>query len=236
MILENLLILEFLNEFQSGMQGPLSAGPCVRVAGHGMKKISTGMTLLLHFKLRALSVPHVGIDSGSSTLEINVTARSTSMCPRVLSGIQHCAASCPFPIREFRPLRSSCSGTKKTHCQKIALVLGFPGCFLLHKQRNGLTSSTQRMLLGHDAHSAGGSTSIPGAELPDVHHITPWAATFKVTCSSFLICSSNLLSKFKLVPWIFLLYSQMPIFRGAIVAKTIWLKLGWYCYNCMSLY
>lgn len=52
MILENLLILEFLNEFQSGMQGPLSAGPCVRVAGHGMKKISTGMTLL--FKLRAL--------------------------------------------------------------------------------------------------------------------------------------------------------------------------------------
>lgn len=139
-----------MHEFQSGMQGPLSPRPCVRVTEHGMK-ISTGMTLLLHFKnkLRALPVPHVGIDSGSSTLEINVTARSTSMCPRVLSGIQPCAAlpACPSPIRGFRPLRSSCSGTKKTHCQKIALVPGFPGCFLLHKYRNGLTLSTQRMLL-----------------------------------------------------------------------------------------
>lgn len=72
----------------------ISPGPCVRVARHGMKEISTGMTLLLHFKktLRALSGRHVGIDSGSSALEINVTGKSMSMCPRDLSGIQHHAA------------------------------------------------------------------------------------------------------------------------------------------------
>lgn len=50
--------------------------------------------LLLHFKnkLGALSVPCVGIDSGSSALEINVTARSMSTCPRDLAGVsaQYC--------------------------------------------------------------------------------------------------------------------------------------------------
>lgn len=83
-----------MHESQSGRQGHLSPGPCVRVARHRMKKISTGMTLLLHFKnkLRALSVPRAGTDSGSSTLEINATARSMAMCPRDLSGIRHCAA------------------------------------------------------------------------------------------------------------------------------------------------
>lgn len=74
---------------QSAMSGHLSSCPCVRVAGQRMKELSTGLTLLLHFKneLRAFSVPHVGIDSGSSAVEINVTARSMCMCPRDLSGI-----------------------------------------------------------------------------------------------------------------------------------------------------
>lgn len=74
---------------QSAMPGHLSSCPCVRVAGQRMKELSTGLTLLLHFKneLRALSVPCVGIDSGSSALEISVTARSMCMCPRDLSGI-----------------------------------------------------------------------------------------------------------------------------------------------------
>lgn len=72
----------------------ISPGPCVRFARHGMKEISTGMTLLLHSRntLRALFGLRVGIDSGSSALEINVTGKSMSMCPRDLSGIQHHAA------------------------------------------------------------------------------------------------------------------------------------------------
>lgn len=83
-----------MHRSQSAVQGHLSPGPCVRAARHRMKETSTGMTLPLHFKnkLRPLSVPHVGIDSGSSALEINVTARSRSMCPRDLSGIQQGAA------------------------------------------------------------------------------------------------------------------------------------------------
>lgn len=90
---------------QSAMQGNLSPGPCARVARHGMKEISTGMTLLLHFKnkLRALSVPCAGVASGSSAVQINVTSRSTAMFPRELSGVQHCAALSASPS-EHRPL------------------------------------------------------------------------------------------------------------------------------------
>lgn len=95
---------------QSAMQGHLSPGPCVRVARHRMKETSTGMTLLLHFKnkLRALSVPHVGIDSGSSALEINVTGRSMSMCSRDLRIQQGAAQPASHRLRGIKTLRSFC--------------------------------------------------------------------------------------------------------------------------------
>ena len=94
--------------------------------------------LLLHFKnkLGALSVPRVGIDSGSSALEPNVTARSMSTYPRDLGGdsAQRCAvclswaelSPSPPPLfffftvnfRGFRPLRSFCLGTKEKSLPK----------------------------------------------------------------------------------------------------------------------
>lgn len=79
--------------------------------------------------------------------------------------------------------------------------------------------------------------SIPshGAELTDVCHITPRVGTFNVSCFSFLIYASNLLSKWKLLPWVFLFYSHRPICGGNCF-QTKWLKSGFYCYNYMSSY
>lgn len=54
-------------------------------------------------KLGVHSVPHVRIDSRSSTLEIKLTARSTSRCPRDCSGDSAQGSAVCISLAELSP-------------------------------------------------------------------------------------------------------------------------------------
>lgn len=175
-----------MHRYQNAMWGHLSPGPCVRAARPRMKETSKGMTLPLHFKnkLRALSVPHVGIDSGSSALEINVTSRSRSMWPRDLSGIQQ-GAALPASHRLLSPsggLDHLDLSAFATHCQKLMLAMGSQVATFSTGKWMASPHPHRRCCYNMMVLQLVAAPSIPGygAELPHVHHVTPREVAFKV--------------------------------------------------------
>lgn len=142
-----------------------------------------------------------------SQVEACPCAPGTSGFSRVLHSL---------PLTGSGGLKHSDLSAFRTHCQKVTLPMGshvvaFPISKWMASPHPHRRCCYDMMLIQH----------------PWAWSRAPWCSLydttgryFKVTCFSFLIYTSNFPSKFKLVPWVFLLYSQRPIFRGAIVSKT----------------